>query len=260
MGQGALPFQYVQEKGSAGMTGFSGLAAYLDLAQVAGLNESVGRHLGANQGRQGWTEAQMVTSLVLLNLAGGECVEDLRLLEKDAGLGRVLRLAETHGMRRSVPAASAVFRYLNRFHDEAEEGKRPAHTAFIPAPTAGLLGLRQVNADLIGLVQDHAQHKQATLDLDATLIETHKEQAQYCYKKYKAYQPLTTYGAEADLVVHSEFRDANVPAGHQQLRVLKESLESLPSGVEAVWCARTRRATRRSSCATAPRAGTNASG
>ena len=214
MGQGALPFQYVQEKGSAGVTGFSGLAAYLDLAQVAGLNESVGRHLGANQGRQGWTEAQMVTSLVLLNLAGGECVEDLRLLEKDAGLGRVLRLAETHGMRRkerqellgrwrkerrrSVPSASAVFRYLNRFHDEAEEGKRPAHTAFIPAPTAGLLGLRQVNADLIGLVQDHAQHKQATLDLDATLIETHKEQAQYCYKKYKAYQPLTTYGAEAD--------------------------------------------------------------
>ena len=245
-----MPFQYGQEEGSASVTGFSGLAAYLDLAQVASLNESVGRHLGANQGRQGWTEAQMVTSLVLLNLAGGECVEDLRLLEKDAGLGRVLRLAETHGMprkerqellgrwrkerRRSLPSASAVFRYLNRFHDEAEEGKRPAHTAFIPAPTAGLLGLRQVNADLIGLVQDHAQHKQATLDLDATLIETHKEQAQYCYKKYKAYQPLTTYWAEADLVVHSEFRDGNVPAGHQQLRVLKESLERLPSGVEAV--------------------------
>ena len=152
----------------------------------------------------------MVTSLVLLNLAGGECVEDLRLLEKDAGLGRVLRLAETHGMprkerqellgrwrkerRRSVPSASAVFRYLNRFHDEAEEGKRPAHTAFIPAPTAGLLGLRQVNADLIGLVQDHAQHKQATLDLDATLIETHKEQAQYCYKNTRPTSPSPPVG------------------------------------------------------------------
>ena len=70
--------------------------------------------------------------------------------------------------------------------------------------------------------------------MDATLIETHKEQALYCYKKYKAYQPLTTYWAEADLVVHSEFRDGNVPAGHQQLRVLEESLESLPSGVEEV--------------------------
>ena len=25
--------------------------------------------------------------------------------------------------------------------------------------------------------------------MDATLVETHKQQAQYCYEKYKAYQP-----------------------------------------------------------------------
>ena len=122
MGQGALPFQYGQEEGSAGVTGFSGLAAYLDLAQVASLNESVGRHLGANQGRQGWTEAQMVTSLVLLNLAGGECVEDLRLLEKDAGLGRVLRLAETHG----VPCKERQ-ELLGRWRKEHRRGR--GHTA-----------------------------------------------------------------------------------------------------------------------------------
>ena len=70
--------------------------------------------------------------------------------------------------------------------------------------------------------------------MDATLIETNKFQANYCYKKYKAYQPLTTYWHEADLVVHSEFRDGNVNAGYEQLRVLKESLEHLPSGVSKV--------------------------
>ena len=249
MSQGALPFQYVQENGSTGMTALAGLGAYLDLWQVAGLPQSVRRHLGV-EGGQDWTDDQMVTSLVLLNLAGGECVEDLRLLEKDEGLGRVLRLAETHGMgwrerrgllgrwrkerRRSVPSASAVFRFLDRFHDEEEESRRQAHTAFIPAATAGLLGLGRVNADLAGFVQRQVRHEQATLDMDATLIETHKEKALYCYKKYKAYQPLTTYWAEADLVVHSEFRDGNVPAGHQQLRVLRESLDQLPSGVERV--------------------------
>ena len=99
MPQGAMPFQYVQEKGSTGMTALAGLGAYLDLWQVAGLPQSLRRHLGV-KGGQGWTDEQMVTSLVLLNLAGGECVEDLRLLEKDEGLGRVLRLAETHGMGR----------------------------------------------------------------------------------------------------------------------------------------------------------------
>ena len=65
----------------------AGLATYLDLWQVAGLGESVSRHMGVNQGRQGWTDAQVVTSPVLLDLAGGECVEDLRLLEKDGGVG-----------------------------------------------------------------------------------------------------------------------------------------------------------------------------
>ena len=70
--------------------------------------------------------------------------------------------------------------------------------------------------------------------MDATLIETHKEQALFSYKKHKAYQPLTTYWAEADLVPHTEFRVGNVPAGHQQLRVLEESLEQLPAGVEDV--------------------------
>ena len=249
MPQGALPFQYAPEKGSTGMTALAGLGAYLDLWQVAGLPESVRRHLGV-KGEQGWTDEQMVTSLVLLNLAGGEGVEDLRLLEKDEGLGRVLRLAETQGMRRrerrgllgrwrrerrrSVPSASAVFRFLQRFHDPAEEERRRPHTAFIPAATGGLRGLGKANADLVGFVQRQGRHEQATLDMDATLIETHKEQARYCYKKHKAYQPLTTYWAEADLVLHSEFRDGNVPAGHQQLRVLRESLEHLPSGVERV--------------------------
>ena len=70
--------------------------------------------------------------------------------------------------------------------------------------------------------------------MDATLVETHKQEALYSYKKYKAYQPLTTYWAEADQIVHSEFRDGNVPAGHQQLRVLTEALEHLPDGVEKV--------------------------
>ena len=42
------------------------------------------------------------------------------------------------------------------------------------------------------------------------------------------------YWSEAELIVHSEFRDGNVPAGHQQLRVLIEALGRLPAGVEKV--------------------------
>ncbi len=70
--------------------------------------------------------------------------------------------------------------------------------------------------------------------MDASVVETQKREARYSYQKRKAYQPLTTYWYEADLVLHSEFRDGNVPAGHEQLRVMREALGSLPEGVEQV--------------------------
>jgi hypothetical protein len=66
------------------------------------------------------------------------------------------------------------------------------------------------------------------------LVETHKSEALYCYKGYSAYQPLNTWWAEQGLMVHSEFRDGNVPAGYEQLRVFKDALGCLPQGVEKV--------------------------
>ena len=250
MSQGVLPFQYEEEKKSTGMTALAGLPAYLELPRVAGLARSIGRQVSLREGAQGWSDSQVVTSLVLLNLAGGEVVDDLRILEKDEGFCRVLRSAETHGMRRrerraaelrwrkerrrSVPSPSAVFRYLTKFHDQGEEDRRQAHTAFIPTPKEALAGLGKVNGDLMAFVQSRLPHTQATLDMDACLVETDKQEALYCYKKDKAYQPLTTYWAQQEVIVHSEFRDGNVPAGHEQLRVFKEALGHMPAGVEKV--------------------------
>jgi len=45
MAQGVLPFQYQDQKHVAGLTALAGLPAYLDLAQAAGLRDSLCRHL-----------------------------------------------------------------------------------------------------------------------------------------------------------------------------------------------------------------------
>ena len=70
--------------------------------------------------------------------------------------------------------------------------------------------------------------------MDATLIETHKHDALHCYKGFKAYQPLNCWWAEQGVMLYSEFRDGNVPAGHEQLRVLRNSLRHLPASVTKV--------------------------
>ena len=38
-------------------------------------------------------------------------------------------------------------------------------------------GLRKVNADLVGFAQSRSPQTEATLDMDATLVETRKQEA-----------------------------------------------------------------------------------
>jgi hypothetical protein len=250
MPQGVLAYQYEVEKREAGLTALAGLPVYLDLARVLGLSESVQKYVRVREGTQGYTDGQMITALMLLNLAGGDCVDDLRVLEADDGFCRVLRRVELQGMkrqerralerrwrkerRRAVPSPSAAFRYLSAFHDEAQESGRQAGKAFIPCPNEPLRGLAQVNRDLVAWVQSRSPSATATLDLDATLVSTGKQEALYGYKGFKAYQPLNVYWAEQEMLLYTEFRDGNVPAGFEILRVLQEALELLPAGVEQV--------------------------
>jgi len=248
MSQGVLGFKYEEERRDTGMTGLAGLPVYLDLMHAMGLPELIGRHLQVKQ--RGWTDAQMVLSLILLNIAGGDCVEDLGKVQKDDGFCRILRRVAQQGMKRlerremerrwrkeswrSVPSASAAFRYLSAFHDLGQEGKRKEGKAFIPVPNGHLLGLGKVNQGMAAFMQKRDLRKIATLDQDATLVETAKRDALFSYQGFKSYQPLNTWWAEQQMVLHTEFRDGNVPAGYEQLRVLKESLSLLPEGVEQV--------------------------
>jgi len=250
--QGVLPFRYEKEPTASGMTALAGLPPYLELAVASGLTDSIRRHLRVCSGqKQGWADTQIVMSLVLLNVAGGDCVDDLRLLEKDDGFTRVLRRVEMHGFRRkerreqerrwrkerkrAVPSPSAVFRYLAVFDNPGEELKRVDRRAFIPAPNEHLQALARVNEDFLRSAQRKSPQQEATLDQDASLVATHKAEALYGYLGDKTYQPMTTYWAEQDMVAHSEFRDGNVPANYQNLRALKETLDVLPEGVVKVY-------------------------
>jgi len=204
----------------------------------------------ARKGGQGWTDVEVVLSLVLLNLLGGDSVEDLQRLESDEGLCALLGKLLSHGLsrkgrrqmkarwrkakRRHVPSASSVFRYLSSYHDEDEESRRVEGKAYIPRPTEALKGLKRVCRDFIGFLQQNNEQGIATLDMDATLVETEKRDALWSYKGFRAYQPLNVYWAEQDVVLHTEFRDGNVPAGFEQKRVLEEALEQMPRSVQRV--------------------------
>jgi hypothetical protein len=139
-------------------------------------------------------------SLFLLNLAGGDCVDDLKIVEADEGFCAILRKSEIHGLtrkvrralerrwrkekRRTVPSSSAVFRYLSEFHD-AEQEKIRLQTdvkAFIPKHNEHLMGVRFINKDVCAGLNNANLQKTATLDMDATLAETTFRPDRICHR------------------------------------------------------------------------------
>ena len=245
--QALLPIRYIPDSDTA-MTSFAGLPLYMDLAMASGLCSKITTHLQVKE--RGWTDLQIIMSLILLNLSGGTCIDDIDRLESDEGLRSLLLKIETYGMKRKArrvherrwrkqkerafPSSSAIHRYLETYHSSDEEKKRLSGKAFIPANSSLLDSLVDINQELITSIQAHHPIKTATLDQDATLCPTSKLSALHCYKKFKAYQPFNTYWYEQGILLHSEFRDGNVNAGFEQLRLLKLSLDRLPQSVESV--------------------------
>src|SRR5260370_38852807 len=145
MTQGVLGFQYEGVGSAAGMTSLGGLPVYLELVRASGMVDAI-RQPARAAGEQGWLYAQMVLALVFLNLAGGDCVEDIERLEADGGLVAVLggierellsraerrRLKKRWRRERTLPSPAAILEWLERYHDPAAEDQREIGTAFIP--------------------------------------------------------------------------------------------------------------------------------
>jgi len=106
----------------------------------------VQQHVTVKERERGYDEATFVESFVILNAAGGECVDDFAHLRSDAGL------AELVG--HELPSPEAARKFLNAFHEEekiaeAQQRRLPDAVAYIPEENRALEGLGRVNRDLL---------------------------------------------------------------------------------------------------------------
>ena len=245
-----LPIEIEADPTQAEVTSYAGMLPYLELWSAMGMPKAIDDQVSIC-GSQGWLDRQMVQTLMLLNVSGGDCVSDVDRLESDAGLCSFVRSGELDGLPRELrrehqrrfrkgrtrtfPAATQVYSFLESCHDDCEELSRIEGRAFIPRPNEHLRSLVALNDVLVSRVQGVRHKSRATLDSDATLVETYTHNAKHCYKGYRAYQPFNIWWAEQELVLHSEFRDGNVPAGYDVIRVMGDALRRLPGGVTGVY-------------------------
>ncbi len=192
----------------------------------------VAANLKLKQRDRGCSDAQYVESIVLLQTLGGDCPEDMSLIAGDDCLERGLGFA--------FPKSGAVRAFLNRFHDEQIELARPpreVQKSFIMPSSQPVQGLQSVLAGGVRRTAKlYAEQGQAlrlaTVDQDATIIESHKAKALTHYEGGRGYQPMVAVWAEADLVLADEFRDGNVPAQQAPLSCAQLAFAALPDTVQ----------------------------
>ena len=225
--EGVLPYRIDPEPLGTVATSFSGLPLVAELFRALGLEASCRRHLRIKERERGLTEAQFLEIFVLMFAAGGDCVDDLARLREDPALPELL------GYPPPPPETGRLF--LKAFHDEAIMAQRVHGTAWIPPESLPLKGLREVCKDAIRATYKLLPGRSlrtATLDHDATIIESSNREALPHYKGGRGYQPSFIIWKELDLIMADEFRDGNVNASFKNLPLIQEAFSLLPNDVK----------------------------
>ena len=224
--EGLLPFKVIEDESGDALTSYGGLPLVMETCEALGLAGLVKHYVRIKQRNRGYTESKYVESVIALMASGGDCLEDIERLRSDAGLKLLLG---------EMPSAEAVRFFLYGFHDEKLLESRPEEGAFIAAETEPLAGLWEVNREVALKASRKEQPKEATIDQDATVVQSHKEQSQMTYLGERGYQPVINYWAEQDLILSDEFRDGNVPAGMNCLASFLRAVCCLPQSVETIY-------------------------
>jgi hypothetical protein len=222
-----LPFEIDNTIDPTVVTGRAGVPLMIELFRQLGVAAAIDAHVAIKQRQRGLPPSQLVESLVALWTSGGDRCQDLATLREDQALATLLG--------HPLPAATTMRDFLEAFHVADGPLWAAGPQATIPVESGPLAGLGQANRTLVAGLQRGARETTATLDVDATLVESHQDAATVAYDGTRGYQPVVVLWAEQEVILHDQFRAGHVPAGCGNLRVLEQAVGNLPQGITQIF-------------------------
>jgi hypothetical protein len=219
-----VPFEVAEDRNDPTLTSYAGVALALAAFTSLTLDLAAKKNLRLKERDQGPTDVEWATVATMVHVAGGDSPAELDRLKAESGLVRAWPLLEDVSQR-------SLRDYLARFDDptlpRAEQGK-----ARILPESERLRGLAAVRDHLVEEVQRRRRTATATLEVDASIIESWKRAALFHYDGGRGYQPLFAYWVEQRLIVRDQFRDGNVPAGYEIGPFTLAAFDALPASVK----------------------------
>lgn len=165
----------------------------------------IDKHFVLPKSNRGFNPSVFVNSLVLMQHEGGIRLDDLKHIQKDHALKKLLGL-------KNIPNPDSVGNWLRRMG------------------TKGVEAISVINQELcrIGL----KDCKDITLDIDASEIIGNKTEAKKTYKFNKGYMPMIGHIAETNQVIEVDFREGNTAPKTENLEFIKKCERNLPPGIK----------------------------
>lgn len=173
-----------------------------------GLRQLVDRCLPVPGSNRGYAPSAFVESLILMLQAGGQTLEDLRELEREGALMKLVG-------REEIPDPDTVGDWLRRMGDpQTDQG--------------GLHGLGQVRDLLNQRMLRRDGIGEYTLDADAMQIQAEKQETAFTYQGAKGYMPMLGFLFETPLCLWKEFHEGNASPGADQLSFYRHCKQRIP--------------------------------
>jgi hypothetical protein len=183
------------------LTARSGEIVFGEYLKAIGVDKLCNASLPQPQSNRGYAPFNFIQPLLLMLHSGGRCLDDLRMIQSDTAMKEVLHI-------NNVPTADSTGKWLKRHG------------------LIGMYGIENINKTLVKRYLKRIEEP-IVLDIDASVIESHKSTAAYTYKMFPGFTPMIGH-INGGYIIHSEFRSGNIAPADHNLTFIQRCEAQLP--------------------------------
>ena len=183
------------------LTSRSGEIIFGEYLKAIGLDKLCDLYLPQPRSNRGYESFNFIQPLLLMLHSGGRSLEDIRMIQSDTAMREVLHI-------KKVPTADSTGKWLKRHG------------------LIGMYGMENINQVLLKRYLKRVEEP-IVLDIDASVIESHKSTAAYTYKMFPGFTPMIGH-INGGYVIHSEFRSGNIAPADNNLTFIQRCEVQLP--------------------------------
>ncbi|HEC45595.1 MAG TPA: IS1380 family transposase [Epsilonproteobacteria bacterium] len=199
MAQSVLKFAV--ESTNERLTPRAGEAVFGEFLKALGVDRLCNKYLPMPKSNRGYDPYTFIHPLLLMLHSGGRYLEDVRMIASDKALCDLLSV-------KKIPVADSIGKWL----------KRSTHIK--------VDGMESINRVLLRRYLSKIEDP-LVLDIDATVIESHKSIAYTTYKMFPGFTPIIGH-LNGGYVIHQEFREGNVAPADDNLSFVQQCKVQLP--------------------------------